>query len=137
MSPTASHRLGHGPTQLVGVLQRPEMPEPGEHLHPRRGQPLGHQGQNVGTDGIGLPAAGECHRTPDLAQVGESVVGQAVGVHLGLVLPPAPEPDPVALVAETVVDVRLQGLGVEAIERRLGGEVGQRLGARGEHLPPV
>ena len=54
-------------------------------------------------------------------------MGEAVGVDLGLVLPPAPEPDPVGSGGETVVDVGDQDILVEPVERGLPAVVGQGL----------
>ena len=56
-------------------------------------EPGGEEGEEAGADGVGLGPAGQGHRAPDSVQVGEGVVGQAVGVDLGLVLAAAAQAD--------------------------------------------
>ena len=84
------HRRGH----QAGLLQRTEVTDARER--PRRwsvGSLGGVRLEEAEAEGVGLLPAGEGHRTPDLVQVAEGAVGRAVGVDLGLVVAPAPQPD--------------------------------------------
>ena len=94
------------------------------------------------SEGVGVLPVGERRRAPDLVQVGEGAVAEAVDVDVGLVVPPAPQSDFGAVPTlvggnhlEPVLDVAPQDVGVEAGEGRLGTEVDEGVFGGGERLP--
>lgn len=117
------------------------MGEVGVGLHHGHRHPCGVGGHDPGSEGVGVLPVGEGRRTPDLVQVGEDAVVEAVDVDGGFVVPPAPQSNFGAVPTlvggnhlEPVLDVAPQDVGVEAGEGRLGTEVDEGVFGGGERL---
>ena len=119
----------------AGSSRGPKCPRPGRTTWSDAARRRANAAEELGPDGAGLGAARQGDRAPHLAQVGVGVVGERVGEHLGFVLAPAPQPRSRRRRGrEAVVDVGGQHVGIEAVERRLAGEVGDGLVAREPNL---
>ena len=81
-------------------------PGPGARPWSARARRRASAAEQVGPEAVGVGAARQGDRAAHLAQAGVGVVGERVGVHLGLVLAPATQPDAAPVDGrEAVVDV--------------------------------
>ena len=131
---------GHG--HRPGLLHGAEVPDGGNDLDVGSWELGGVGVQERRPERIGVLATAQGDVTTDLLQMLEGTVRQPVGVDLCLVVPPAPQPDGLAVAAlrrrhrlEPGLDIPLEDFGVEIGERRLGGEVDEGILGREEGLP--